>query len=111
MRNVDAGFCALRTDERAESVAADAAEQLHIRAEPREIFAHIARHAAGRETDVAGVGIAQMHRRERRAVEIGVGRADADDIWFLLHMAASCELVKLYHSERARKSQERNCER
>lgn len=54
-------------DERAEGIITHAAQKLDIRAQPGEVFAHVARHTSGGQADVAGIGITQMDGRKGRA--------------------------------------------
>ena len=83
--DIDPRLHAGPADIRAEHIIAHARQQLHVRAQPCEILAHIARHAARGEADMPGIGVPQMDRRARRAVEIQICRADADDIRLIAH--------------------------
>lgn len=64
MGRVDPGVFTGAADERAEGIIAHAAQKLDIRAQPGEVFTHVARHASGGQADVAGIGITQMDGRQ-----------------------------------------------
>jgi len=85
MGRVDPGVFTGAADERAEGIIAHAAQKLDIRAQPGEVFTHVARHASGGQADVAGIGITQMDGRKGRAVEVCIRSADADNIRLFVH--------------------------
>ena len=63
MGNIDARVLTGLADEAAERIVAHAGQKLHVRAQPREIFAHVACHAARGQADVAGIGVPQADGR------------------------------------------------
>ena len=74
-----------------EQIVTDRRHELYVRAEPRQIVADVARHAAGRDLDLAGVGIARLDRRVGPAAEIDVRAADADGIDVIHAFPSSCD--------------------
>ena len=78
MGNINTRLRALLADDPRKQIVTDRRHELYVRAEPRQIVADVARHAAGRDLDLAGVGIARLDRRIGPAAEIDVRAADAD---------------------------------
>jgi len=76
-------------------VGADRGDELDAAAQPREIFAHVARDAAGGGIHTAGVAVLHDDGRPGPAVDVDVGRADAHHVKGIVHDVALSQNIAL----------------